>query len=60
LFGPIYQEAAIIEEKCEQYDRAISIAEKGLIQTPRVNLLLIYNYITNNFNSSMDHCGLLH
>ena len=34
-YGPIYQEAYRFEEKCEEYDRAIAIVEKGLKENPR-------------------------
>lgn len=34
-YGPIYQEAYRFEEKCEEYERAINIVEKGLKENPR-------------------------
>jgi tetratricopeptide (TPR) repeat protein len=34
-YGPIYQEAFRFEEKCEEYERAISIVERGLRENPR-------------------------
>lgn len=34
-YGPIYQEAYRFEEKCEEYERAIAIVEKGLKENPR-------------------------
>ena len=33
--GPIYHEAYKLEEKCEQFDRAMEIVEKGLVANPR-------------------------
>lgn len=30
LYGNIFQEAALFEEKFEEYERAISICEKGI------------------------------
>lgn len=33
--GPIYQEAFKLEEKCEQFHRAMDIVEKGLVANPR-------------------------
>ncbi|EFA76592.1 hypothetical protein PPL_10361 [Heterostelium album PN500] len=34
-YGPIYQEAYKLEERCEEYERAIAIVEKGLMEDPK-------------------------
>ncbi|EAL67408.1 hypothetical protein DDB_G0280363 [Dictyostelium discoideum AX4] len=34
-YGPIYQEAYKLEERCEEYERAINIVEKGLFEDPK-------------------------
>ncbi|EGG18811.1 hypothetical protein DFA_02550 [Cavenderia fasciculata] len=34
-YGPIYQEAYKLEERCEDYERAIAIVEKGLSEDPK-------------------------
>eukprot|EP01133_Synstelium_polycarpum_P015617 gene15617-18557_t len=34
-YGPIYQEAYKLEERCEEYERAIAIVEKGLLEDPK-------------------------
>ncbi|GAM27682.1 hypothetical protein SAMD00019534_108580 [Acytostelium subglobosum LB1] len=34
-YGPIYQEAYKLEERCEEYERAIAIIERGLQEDPK-------------------------
>lgn len=51
-YGPIYQEAYRFEERCENYDRAIQIVEKGLSENPRYgplwfSALRLYEKISN-------------
>lgn len=53
-YGPIYQEAYRFEEKCEEYDRAIAIVEKGLKENPRYgplwfSALRLYEKTSNGF-----------
>lgn len=40
-YGNIFQEACLLEERYEEYHRAIEIAEKGLEENPRYGPLYL-------------------
>lgn len=40
-FGNVFQEACMLEERCENYSKAIEIAEKGLEENPRYGPLYL-------------------